>query len=793
MRVALPKVEWPVHVGVNTKFNPELVRAEGMLRQENADTFGKFLALGKVPGSTRQSQKGPGPWHWLEYFESFDLTGALRREVLGLCLDRIFRIEADQSLSFLEGGYTGETLRSITADDRLYFTSPNNDPRKYDGATITRWGVQAPGLDETVVLEIDDHTDWTLAGAGNAKSDTGVSQTEGNAVRVDKLTTAAQSVVISRGAFTADLTLAGQSAVSVWLFIPGGAITKLRDSDYAVHIRFGDFPVANYREYRFTRGNLSEGWNLLTVLADLPDATVGAPPSLNATAGVELAVILEQALETQAGFIWSKLYHFDAGTPEPVLAGVGNLTGTFRYRVTYVSKYGLETNAGPASEPVSPAAQQVTIYNVPRSTDPQVIARRVYRDLNGDGIFRLLTALEDNTTTAFTDNVDPTGLSLATPPLLGDTLDDNRHPPRLRDVARWKGHVFGINAEDPFAVEVSALNDVESYPLVNLADFEEELLTFAPHQRGLMLHASDRTYILEGDTLDDFRWTEIHPEIGAAGTRAVVRAKGIAMVWHDDGPYLNEGFEMWYVGSAIKDQLEALDADAFREIHLAHDRARFRVLAFAQAESGGAFNRLFSYRYGQAGSGIVSPEGAGVDPLDLRVAAWSRLVLPASVNPLCSALIERGPDQPELWIGCSDGRVYRLQDPAALDYATDNGSEPVAMVAEFGRIPLEPEHSYGTPRYLALGVSSSTGATLSCTVSVYEGPQGDAIRSVTFDLVVPPGDSNPIKSIPKAAGRGLRGPWVNVSIANARAGEHVELRSARVYYVPGRFRGRRAA
>lgn len=88
-------------------------------------------------------------------------------------------------------------------------------------------------------------------------------------------------------------------------------------------------------------------------------------------------------------------------------ATAGNLNGSYRYRVTYVTDMG-ETEASSASSAVAPVNQQVNLTNIPKSSDSAVTARKLYRTV-ADGAWpyycKYLATINDNTTTTYTDNI----------------------------------------------------------------------------------------------------------------------------------------------------------------------------------------------------------------------------------------------------------------------------------------------------------------------------------------------------------------------------------------------------
>lgn len=122
------------------------------------------------------------------------------------------------------------------------------------------------------------------------------------------------------------------------------------------------------------------------------------------------------------GFL--KLFAPLAAPPAPTVAVnpvVGNLTGTYRYAVVFVTGYwhgepGLgtlivqgTTGYGNVSAAVSPNGQQVNITNIP--TGPVgTVARIIGRTKAGGNTFYTLAQINDNTTTSWVDNTPDAGL-----------------------------------------------------------------------------------------------------------------------------------------------------------------------------------------------------------------------------------------------------------------------------------------------------------------------------------------------------------------------------------------------
>ena len=85
-----------------------------------------------------------------------------------------------------------------------------------------------------------------------------------------------------------------------------------------------------------------------------------------------------------------------------VAAGPG-LTGDYHYKISLVDADG-ETMAGTASALVQPADQVVALTNIPTGV-AGTTARKIYRTAAGGAIYKLVTTINDNTTTTYNDSL----------------------------------------------------------------------------------------------------------------------------------------------------------------------------------------------------------------------------------------------------------------------------------------------------------------------------------------------------------------------------------------------------
>jgi hypothetical protein len=116
--------------------------------------------------------------------------------------------------------------------------------------------------------------------------------------------------------------------------------------------------------------------------------------------------------------------------PSVALAGIGagNVDdGEHTYGVTFITNLG-ETQLGTLSTSVTTNAGdgQVSVSNIPISTDARVIGRKLYRTVADGTSHLLLVTINDNTTTTYADNIADASLG-ATAPSTNNTNATDDH------------------------------------------------------------------------------------------------------------------------------------------------------------------------------------------------------------------------------------------------------------------------------------------------------------------------------------------------------------------------------
>lgn len=133
--------------------------------------------------------------------------------------------------------------------------------------------------------------------------------------------------------------------------------------------------------------------------------------------------------------------------PGVVTNGAGNVPiGDVQYKVSYVNSYVVEGDVGTATTTQAVAASSVvSLTSLPLApTSFGVAARKIYRkDASTSGDYKLVTTINDNTTTTYTDNIATTALGTTAP-------TDQGIPPKFDMAVVHKERIFFKTPGDPF-------------------------------------------------------------------------------------------------------------------------------------------------------------------------------------------------------------------------------------------------------------------------------------------------------------------------------------------------------
>jgi hypothetical protein len=139
------------------------------------------------------------------------------------------------------------------------------------------------------------------------------------------------------------------------------------------------------------------------------------------------------------------------------IAGTPN--GTYKYKVTIVDING-ETLAGPESTPITVSSKKIELSNIPLGITG-TISRKVYRTENNGSVFKLLTTINGNTTTTYSDNISDESLGANEPSFnCYDKVDDASNSEFIYSNTDGQRTLFGLS-------DLNIVNRVPKWVSVN--------------------------------------------------------------------------------------------------------------------------------------------------------------------------------------------------------------------------------------------------------------------------------------------------------------------------------------
>lgn len=386
---ALGKHNIPLAGGLNTRSSPITQALKTLLTAQNVDGFDTFLGAGTIPGTTRVSADFGSAVKSLHQFEYFDLGSVLQREQLGLGNGTLAKINADKTLTTLQSSMVDERLHAATLLDRIHLTGPSQRQLatgglKYDGTAASNWGVLAPGQIPTVVQALDTPANWAGSTDVAALTADTTNTIDGTAAIVmDKTGTTEAFGYIQRTGQADDISSIGEDTLFLWVFIPAGTLQKTATSGTALEVRFGGAGLTDADRHAFSIGDLVPGWNLLSMVTTSPSSQDGAGATLSAIDTWRFTYNFTGAAQTQSGFLFDRLHYNNESRVTAALADSdGALVGSFTYRVTYLTEYGQESNAGTSSDSITAATEAavgtLTFSAQPSDGDTVTIDSTVY-------------------------------------------------------------------------------------------------------------------------------------------------------------------------------------------------------------------------------------------------------------------------------------------------------------------------------------------------------------------------------------------------------------------------------
>ena len=826
-RPKLPFIEIIGWQGLYTKSNPEVLKESQLRTAQNCDFFEEYGSVAKIKGSSRvlasiyTETSVVKPISWIGFHKAPDLDGTIHRHVLAATGTRLSRVESGGTLTTLATGRLSGRVHTSARLGRFSFISNQNPDLtgdgdklvKYDGCVISNWGVTPPGSQEIIRESFNDSSVWTPTNV--TLSNEATVTWDGAATGLDKTSTSNRTFDIQKNvSFYVQINQAGirdtrssllspSNRVSFFTFIPCGKLTasdqdtggffSTRDEALTVWVSPNASTVdENNWKFYFSIGDLVEGWNKLSL-----DFRLGHEPNFSQNGhfypekqrirNMKFQFNLQGATTQMTGLKIDKLVNFDQGTPVAAPTGSGSLTGAYQYRVSFVSKYGFISNAGPASTSITASsAARILLTKIPISTDPQVIKRRIYRTVANGSVYLFLAEIADNVTTTYTDTTADGSLGNETPPLAGDFSLDNSPPARGGIVARWKRTVFVAgDPQNPESLFFSDDDEPESFPLVNEYVLDGKITGMYETYSNLVIETENGKYQLIGDN-PDFSLSKIIEGIGCVGRRACGPARRTGYTVDRDGMRTYDGSDTVKISEPIRDKYDTdIDKVNIELMHTVHSKRRNTIIQWNPDDTAVSLTTPYpTYESAFVWQYVID---------ELNQGQWSTLSLGNSVNILDAEEIEDSNGDFRIYAGAADGMIYELLNSSSKNFVNANGTATAIDTiiqttyirpGEAGA-PTEGASGRAEPRWMEIRAVGDA-STWTVTVDTADGPLESAPRDTkTLSMAFESGDSIMRYAIPAITPAN----YVRFKFQNAQLGVSSRILAARCLFHVRPFEG----
>lgn len=807
-RPTLPYVQLTAWKGLHTKLARTALKGDQLITSQNTDYVKRYQAISKLKGARRilstiyQESSVTKPIAGVMFYNYPDLDGQLLRHVLIAAGTTLQRVNTSSgALTSLATGRTSGLIHSWDmANEFLLIQNQNprlvgqgDAPAKYDGHEVSGWGVEAPG--DTIVEELeefDDATDWTTDNATLA-NETTVTR-DGTSLKVTQGSGGTEAKLTKDFGAGNEKTVntTTDDRVEVKVYIDPEKYDDLRTSSYCLSFTFSSsaaIPIAaNFYRFTFFIGQLNPGWTTLSMdFSTAPTGNTGSSSGSFNAASIRTLEISLFGAAASSGVIayFDQLVELEDGEPSGTFSGVGSVftndstNGIWLYRVTYNTKYNLESNAGPSltmdNRGGAQSYAQVNLTGIPVSSDGQVVARKIYRTAANSGTFLLLTTINDNTTTTYTDTISDGSLGTATPPTSGSSTvgKDHSPPPRCGIVKEFLKTVFlAGDPLNPTLLYYSVDAQPEQFPLVNTFNLGEVITGMFETSIELIITTETGVWRLLGENPD---WTieKIYEGISAAGPKMVGTSRFQGWLIDRSGLRLFDGRTMYKPGELIRDKYDDLDKTNFDDNFTTHSSANNAILQFNK-DSNGNVTSVFVFQY------LADEVSQG--------GYWSELSFPASIQPLDATEIIDSSGDPRLYVGGNDGMLYEWLSDDSKNWVNASGTaSAIDTIFEtpYLRLGEAGGGSFGMtgrvqPRWLEVQVSGDA-TTWTATVYSADGVDQTTERdSVALTMAFSSGRSLLRLSIQQLHA----GEFLKVRLRNNDSGVSSIVEAVRIYFYP---------
>ena len=449
------------------------------------------------------------------------------------------------------------------------------DMKKYDGTTVTNWGIAIGSVTSGTSNYCGTGADeggprpWAnptrVQGAPDLSYST-VTLTAGPHVSVQS-----NVLLATNYGFAVPTT---SSIVGLQVTLTGLQSLLLAGNRASVVCRLfnGGVPIGTLKSGIFglsagtiVLGSSSDTWG---VVGGLTSAIVNS-----GTFGISIVAVINNLTGTNTctfSLDASQFTVFALGGPAISVSGSAGTMSAVNGGYQYVFSYSNATT-GHVSSPTLPSAATGNFTNklevdvtLVASTDPQVTNIRLFRTTDGGGgiYFEVQNSPYPNVSGAVADNTTDVNLSLITAPTFGF----NDPPPPQSGFVWFANRIWGFINNTVYFTDWEELNigvaeeSCVSGPAGNYWKMDSEVTALSVAQDGVIIFTAGGIYKIDGDSLDTFRRTTIATGIGCRNRATIARLGAMTAflantnsIWTTDSNSLQE------ISQMIQPTLDGID------------------------------------------------------------------------------------------------------------------------------------------------------------------------------------------------------------------------------------------
>ena len=551
------------------------------------------------------------------------------------------------------------------------------------------------------------------------------------ATKLDPNTT--QLVVYKKG--ITPFNISAQGSFQIWMYIP----TPANLAASAITVQIGDSGLVNTNTWIVPQGTVASGWKEysfdLSQSSSYNQTGTGAP--LGAVTDISVTFNFTAVGRLEDGYRVDSC-HFNQ------LSGSGPLVGNYTYRVTFVTKSGVESNAGPVSDTIVAPTGGVSVQlnNIPVSPDPQVVTRIIYRTVaGGSGVWLYDQSIPDNSTTSIADSIADQGLGTQTPPETGSQTSDNGPPPSAGITYVWKRTCFlAGDPLNPHVLYFSNDDGPEEWPTLNAFELDSRIVGIYETYLGLFIVTDQDHWRILGDN-PNYILEKVVQGIGAVSPHSVGTGKLEGWSTDRDGLRLYDLRQMNRISEPIADKYPLLENPINR--HTVYSKRHNALVQFDKYDGTNKFDTPFLWTHIQD----QMPSGG-----------WSTLNfnhpghLAGGFNPICSAVIEDTDLKTHIYCGSDDGMLYELFEDNTSTWLDADGTPfairlkmqtPWLRLGPLGQ-QLFSSKSRVWPRFFELRAVEATNQAMNWTVIIETSMSSsdnntNILDSQTLNILMEPG------------------------------------------------------